>query len=295
MVAQFLIFGITVSIYWTSVFLAIFFFAASLLHIKAITKNPGWRPYVFPGIITAILLVFSIVAHEASHAVVAGLLGMTITDAGIHGLGAYVTNGIPLNQTAPINEIFIAFAGPAANFLLALLSVPFIYLSRNSLTRGTLRSFAVINIQLGRYNLWPLFILDGSKVLEGALRLVSQNALWLAIAMALVAGVFTYYVINKKKGRRELESLIDMIPDYSPTAAVRMALLEKITDDITIEPDNDAMVVMYAISGQINLSNHSVWSTLDRIMSRYGLHTNEDVHELMAILRKRLNRLSYYP
>jgi Zn-dependent protease len=212
MVFQFLLFDVPVSVHWTTIFLLLLFFADSFLYLKVSLKGKSNGGYIIAGIFSVTLIIFSVLVHEIGHAVVAESFGFKMTSAGITGAYAYVSNGLSLNTIEPYKEFLIAIAGPASNFMLALLGVPLIYLLGRSLPESTIRYFSIMNIRLGRFNLWPILAFDGGKILNALVRSTVGTADWTVYVSSAVSLIFMIYIFSKKKGHFELEHLIEKIP-----------------------------------------------------------------------------------
>jgi Zn-dependent protease len=161
-------------------------------------------------IVTIVVLILSIVLHEVAHGYAANWLGdptarlagrltanplphidpigsiivpalLFFSSQGIIGKGLILgwAKPVPYNPYNLRNqrwgESFVAFAGPATNFLLAII---FAVLVRLAIPLELSRSFVdlasyvvYINVLLGLFNLIPFPPLDGSKVIEAFLPL----------------------------------------------------------------------------------------------------------------------------
>lgn len=212
MIFQFPIYGVPVSVHWSTIFLFLIFFLDSLFYLKEVVKGKSNSGYISASFFSMILIVLSILGHEIGHAVVANALGFKMTSAGVTGLYAYVSNGISLSTITPRQEFLIALAGPAANFLLAILGAPVIWLVGRSLFEGSLRYFMIMNIRLGRMNLWPIAVLDGGWILDSITRQAFGTQPWTIFINLSISFLFLTFLFSKKKGRKELESLVDRIP-----------------------------------------------------------------------------------
>lgn len=209
---DFSLFGMAITVHWTTIFLFAIFAFDSYVYLRHNLKGKSTKSYAIAAGFCTLLVVFSVSLHEVGHAVSASLLGFSMNSAGIHGLGAYVSNGISLNTIEPYKEIIIALAGPATNFLLALIGLPLIYLLGRTIPEVSIRYFSILNFRLGRMNLWPILILDGAKVVEGVIRVFTSNTLVISILLSIVTVGFLFYLFYRKKGRKELESIVDRIP-----------------------------------------------------------------------------------
>lgn len=149
-----------------------------------------------------IILLFSVVIHEVSHGYIAEYFGDdTARRAGrltlnplrhLDPIGSFLVPGFlalaggvifgwakpvpfdPRNLRNPRrDEGFVALAGPASNFILALV---FIFLYRAVFSSPMFLLIIQVNIALAVFNLIPIPPLDGSKILFSLL----PNSLWLA-------------------------------------------------------------------------------------------------------------------
>lgn len=149
-----------------------------------------------------IILVMSIVIHEVSHGYAAFIQGdLTAERAGrltlnplkhLDPVGSFIVPiityflaGIPFGWAKPVpfnpynlrsqrwGETIVAAAGPASNFLIAVVFAFFVRLAPVfSLPESFITicaSVVLINVALGLFNLVPIPPLDGSKILFGLL------------------------------------------------------------------------------------------------------------------------------
>jgi len=154
-----------------------------------------------------VVLVFSVVLHEAAHGYMANWLGdptarlqgrLTLNPIRhIDPLGSIILPGLLLVTHAPIligyakpvpynpynlrgkyGEGLVAFAGPGTNMLIALIFGLMMRAAAPQLGPDMLAAFGTIvfvNIMLALFNLIPVPPLDGSKVLETLLSMVSRR------------------------------------------------------------------------------------------------------------------------
>jgi Zn-dependent protease len=158
------------------------------------------NPVVF--FVLAVLLLYSIIAHEVAHGAVAYLFGddtakrygrLTLNPIShIDPVGALMLFLVGFGWAKPVpvdyyrlkNSRFALFsvslAGCAANILIAVIALILLQLEgfRNSLIFSTLLPVVVrINIILGAFNLIPIPPLDGSKILMSFLPQQAQEQL----------------------------------------------------------------------------------------------------------------------
>lgn len=133
-----------------------------------------------------VFFIPALVFHEFSHAIVADRLGdptpkkmgrltlNPLSHLDLLGTLSLFLVGFGWAKPVPINPYnfknirrdtaLVSFAGPIANFILALLGIAFLnFVGYNLLIEG----FTLINITLGTFNLLPLGPLDGFKIIAG--------------------------------------------------------------------------------------------------------------------------------
>jgi Zn-dependent protease/CBS domain-containing protein len=132
------------------------------------------------GIIGALGLFLSIVAHEFSHSIVARRSGMPM-----QGITLFIFGGIAEMKEEPSSakdEFLIAVVGPLSSFAMAAIfyllyftggatgwSIPF---------TGIMGYLGMINLLLAIFNLAPAFPLDGGRILRAALWSWKKDLRW---------------------------------------------------------------------------------------------------------------------
>lgn len=122
------------------------------------------------GVITTLGLFLSVLAHELSHAFMGRSEGIEIEEIVLHPFG-----GLARLRNEPENpraEFRIAVAGPAASFLIGVIS--FVLLlptvrAGYSIAAGILLLLSAGNLLLAIFNLFPGYPLDGGRVLRAIL------------------------------------------------------------------------------------------------------------------------------
>lgn len=136
------------------------------------TFIPGLAPtaYWWMGVLGAVGLLFSIVFHELSHALVARRYGLPI-----HRITLFIFGGVAEMEQEPRDaktEFLMALAGPVASFVLALAFYEAYRLTAAETpmpVHGIAYYLGVVNLALGIFNLVPGFPLDGGRILRAAL------------------------------------------------------------------------------------------------------------------------------
>ena len=117
------------------------------------------------------VLVFSmwfglILLHELGHCVVARRFGIRVIDITLWPLGGMARmSEIPESSRV---EGWIAIAGPAVNFALVVLALPFwgwAAVARPEWS-GAVEMFVLVNLMMGGFNLLPVFPADGGRLLR---------------------------------------------------------------------------------------------------------------------------------
>ncbi|GAA3794331.1 site-2 protease family protein [Streptomyces chiangmaiensis] len=163
--------GLELRAHW-SVPLIMLFFAYGLANRTLPAYAPGLAPvvYVVAGVVGALLLLVSLVVHEAAHALTARRAGIPVRDMTLWALGGMTRMDRPATARA---AFAVAVSGPLASLLLGGAAIG-----------GAVGLDAVLawripvallgwlggtNLLLGVFNLLPGAPLDGGRVLQAAL------------------------------------------------------------------------------------------------------------------------------
>jgi len=162
--------GIDIHIHWTF----------SLLIIWTIYNNmrAGLDALQVTWSVFFVLSLFVCVTlHELGHALAAKRYGIKTKDITLYPIGGVAR--LERMPEKPKQELAVAFAGPAVNFIIAILLLPLMLSpdfnaeeSSNSLVIGAhnfLPMLGMLNITLAVFNLIPAFPMDGGRVLRALL------------------------------------------------------------------------------------------------------------------------------
>jgi Zn-dependent protease len=126
-------------------------------------------------------LFISVVVHELGHAYAAFRLGHRVCDITIYPVGGLAT--IEMSSQKSSDMGWIAFAGPASNFVLFFLCIPF--------EDSALDSLGILSLILGAGNLLPIRSFDGGIILRSMiiekLGAKKTNQILLAVSILIIA------------------------------------------------------------------------------------------------------------
>jgi Zn-dependent protease/CBS domain-containing protein len=190
--------GFPVSIHWSTLVILWLFtwsLATSLPHI-----SPGYSTstYWLAGLVGALVLLASLLAHELTHAVVARREGV-----GVDGVTLWLFGGVARlrgeAKTAK-SEFKIAASGPAVSLALAAVfaatAVVLHHFGVESIVVAVAWWLAGINLILALFNLLPAAPLDGGRVLRAILWRRHGDPVRAAVTAARCGRVLGYVLIG---------------------------------------------------------------------------------------------------
>lgn len=137
-------------------------------------RVPGLGPWAYvAGLAFALLVYFSVLLHEISHAVMAQRYGLPVRSITLHFLGgATEMEGEP---DSPWREFMISVVGPLTSIAAAVGFGVVGLLLDDGIVRIVLTGTAAANLLVGVMNLAPGIPLDGGRVVRAAVWRLSGN------------------------------------------------------------------------------------------------------------------------
>lgn len=190
--------GIRVGFNWSLLVVAALI-AWSLASSLLPSASPGHSTgaYWTAGVISAFVFLASLLAHELAHSVVAMRSGVKV-----EGITLWLFGGVSRfssESNSPGTQALITFVGPLTSLVLGaifyLLSIAVGGGAHPSLVAATLSWLGYINIALGIFNLIPAFPLDGGRLLQSLIWLLTGDGLRATRIAARIGMGFAYVLI----------------------------------------------------------------------------------------------------
>ncbi len=119
---------------------------------------------VFVAASSGVLLLVSVLVHEAAHAVVAGLRGHQVDRVVADVWGGHTV--YDSTDVTPLTTALVAVVGPLSNLVLALAAWLAQPVETNDLAANLLGAMAYVNLFVGLFNLLPGLPLDGGQIVS---------------------------------------------------------------------------------------------------------------------------------
>ena len=171
---------------------------ATFFLLLAYAAYEGWVSGGLPGLVWRVLLTtlffVCVVLHELGHSLTAKRYGVNVPRILLLPIGGMAEmDHIPRQPSA---EFLITIAGPAVNFVIAAVLLPFTW--RTVLGTEDIADFSgaellaqlfLANLVMGTFNLLPVYPMDGGRILRSIL------AIWLPYLQATRWAVMTTRVL----------------------------------------------------------------------------------------------------
>lgn len=190
------LYGIDIKLRPSTLFIVflVAFYAASFFN--SVIPNASIYDLVLVGFINGLIILFSILAHELMHSVVAQKYGLKVSEIELYLFGG--ASKIEEEPRTPKSELVIAIVGPVSSLIIGFTLLTVLFLSQGSLPAIpalTLLYSGFSNIGLGIFNLLPAFPIDGGRVLRAILWSRRKNIISATKTASKVGSFFAYGLI----------------------------------------------------------------------------------------------------
>ncbi|AMW14336.1 hypothetical protein A4E84_35495 [Streptomyces qaidamensis] len=160
--------GVPLRIHWTVPLLVVLFgYSLGSQTLPAMIPDQSNATYTIAGLAGALLLLVSLLAHEAAHAITARKKGITVQSITLWALGGMTRMGRP---RTPGSTFWIAVSGPLTSLLASALAlgagIGLNTLSGAAVPAAVLLWLGWVNLVLAVFNLLPAAPLDGGRVVQ---------------------------------------------------------------------------------------------------------------------------------
>ena len=155
----------------------------------------SWAHYWTIGLITTLLITFSIIVHEIGHSFMARTFNIPIERIHLFLFGGMAE--LRYRPQSARQELGIAVAGPLASFMLAA-GAYFMYqfvFTPDYLAYFIFRFMALINLLIGVFNLLPIYPLDGGRIARALIWMMRRNYILASRQTGTLGSVFSGFLV----------------------------------------------------------------------------------------------------
>lgn len=176
--------------------------------------EPGLGPWKYvAGLVIAVVYAFTILVHEAAHAVASRRYGHPVENITLHFLGGHTS--IDGGARSPMQEFVMSVVGPLASLAVAAVAWLLSLVLPGGLIGLTVITLALANLVLGLFNLLPGLPLDGGRVLKALVWGLTRNEVRGTIVAGWAGRVLAVLTLFLPL---LLQRLYDVVPDLSSYA-----------------------------------------------------------------------------
>jgi Zn-dependent protease/CBS domain-containing protein len=185
--------NIIVDVSWLFIFAIVSWaLGSSAGPFHAIDVTPGVRALL--AVVTALLFFASVLLHELAHSLVARSQGIPVKEIRLFIFGG--TSSLTDEPKAPLPAAWLAFAGPLASLVLAVVcALGATQIGMASAAGVVLAYLATANAIVGVFNLVPAFPMDGGRILQAIIWAITRDRLQATRIAGRVGIVFAWAMI----------------------------------------------------------------------------------------------------
>ncbi|MFX0073414.1 MAG: site-2 protease family protein [Candidatus Hermodarchaeota archaeon] len=170
--------GITIILHFSTLLIVglVGFYAATFF--LTFEPNASFSEILLVGVLSGIIILFSILIHELAHSLMASQYGLKVSEIELYLFGG--VSKIEEEPRTPKSEIIISGVGPLSSIIIGIIFLVFYGLLPLLIPIWLLAVFlysGISNITLGFFNLLPAFPMDGGRVLRAFLWQKRRNLL----------------------------------------------------------------------------------------------------------------------
>jgi len=271
--------GINIYIHWTFSILIIWIIYSNL-RAGLTAVQVGWS------VIFILSLFLCVTLHELGHALAAKRYGILTKDITLYPIGGVARlEKMPEN---PKQELVVALAGPAVNFLITLLLIPVLLnftwdIDENAKVliigpNNFLPMLGILNVWLALFNLIPAFPMDGGRVLRALLAMrmdrVKATQIAAGIGKLLAFGfVVTGFYLNP------FLIFIGLFIILGANAEEQMVKTQALLVDLKAK---DALMTNYLALDKLLPISHAVKLLLDGQAKNFLITENEQPYGVIS-------------
>src|SRR5262249_18783283 len=190
--------SIDINYSWLIILVLLTFSLATTWFPQSITGASALTYWIL-GLIAALLLFASVLAHELAHSFVARARGLSVKSITLFIFGG--VSNIEQEPQDPGVEFQVAFVGPLTSLVIGAVAWVLALATRGVSAPATavLGYLGISNLLLGAFNLIPGFPLDGGRVLRSILWGITHNMRtateWASRVGQIVAFLFIFFGI----------------------------------------------------------------------------------------------------
>jgi Zn-dependent protease/predicted transcriptional regulator len=191
------IYGIDIKLRFSTLFIVglVGFYAANFYF--SLVQNASLFNLFLVGIVSGLIILFSILAHELMHSIVAQKYGLKVTEIELYLFGGI--SKIEEEPRTPKSEMIIAVVGPLTSLIIGGLFLLIAFLFPNGLPALVfvpLFYTGISNIGLGFFNLLPAFPVDGGRILRAFLWYRRRDIISATKNASRIGSFFAYGLIG---------------------------------------------------------------------------------------------------